>query len=125
MHNSFLKLVSALALVAALPMAASTHHHKTASTSSSHHTTSTQAGITTERATEIQTALIKQGYMSGEPTGKWDATSVAAMQKLQSENGWQTKFTPDARALIKLGLGSSSDETATNTASLVSTGGGL
>jgi hypothetical protein len=27
------------------------------------------------------------------------------MQKLQAENGWQSKITPDSRALIKLGLG--------------------
>jgi hypothetical protein len=58
-----------------------------------------------ERATEIQTALIKQGYLTGEPTGTWDAQTVSAMQKLQGDNGWQTKITPDARALIKLGLG--------------------
>ena len=58
-----------------------------------------------ERATEIQTALIKQGYLTGEPTGTWNAQSVAAMQKLQADNGWQTKITPDSRALIKLGLG--------------------
>jgi hypothetical protein len=59
----------------------------------------------TERATQIQTALIKQGYMTGEPTGTWDASTAAAMQKLQGDNGWQTKITPDSRALIKLGLG--------------------
>ena len=58
-----------------------------------------------ERTTEIQSALIKQGYMSGEPTGRWDDQTVSAMQKLQGENGWQTKITPDSRALIKLGLG--------------------
>jgi peptidoglycan hydrolase-like protein with peptidoglycan-binding domain len=58
-----------------------------------------------ERATQIQTALIKSGYLTGEPTGKWDSTSIAAMQKLQSDNGWQTKIVPDSRALIKLGLG--------------------
>jgi peptidoglycan hydrolase-like protein with peptidoglycan-binding domain len=58
-----------------------------------------------ERATEIQTALIKQGYLTGEPTGTWDAQTVSAMQKLQGDNGWQTKITPDSRALIKLGLG--------------------
>jgi hypothetical protein len=58
-----------------------------------------------ERATQIQTALIKQGYLSGEPTGAWDAQTVSAMQKLQGDNGWQTKITPDSRALIKLGLG--------------------
>jgi hypothetical protein len=27
------------------------------------------------------------------------------MQKLQGDNGWQTRITPDSRALIKLGLG--------------------
>jgi hypothetical protein len=27
------------------------------------------------------------------------------MQKVQSDNGWQTRITPDSRALIKLGLG--------------------
>jgi Putative peptidoglycan binding domain len=58
-----------------------------------------------ERATQIQTALIKRGYMTGEPTGTWDPQTIAAMQKLQGDNGWQTKITPDSRALIKLGLG--------------------
>ncbi|HSY37707.1 MAG TPA: peptidoglycan-binding protein [Acidobacteriaceae bacterium] len=58
-----------------------------------------------ERATQIQSALIKQGYLAGEPTGRWDDQSVSAMQKLQGDNGWQTKITPDSRALIKLGLG--------------------
>lgn len=58
-----------------------------------------------ERATQIQTALIKQGYLTGEPTGTWDAQTVSAMQKLQADNGWQSKVTPDSRALIKLGLG--------------------
>jgi peptidoglycan hydrolase-like protein with peptidoglycan-binding domain len=58
-----------------------------------------------ERATAIQQALIKSGYLTGEPSGKWDPESIAAMQKLQSDNGWQTKIMPDSRALIKLGLG--------------------
>ena len=59
----------------------------------------------TGRATEIQTALIKKGYLAGEPTGTWDSQTVSAMQKLQADNGWQSKVTPDSRALIKLGLG--------------------
>ena len=62
-------------------------------------------GIEPERATQIQNALIKAGYMTGSPTGVWDAQSEAAMQKLQADNGWQTKLVPDARAIIKLGLG--------------------
>jgi peptidoglycan hydrolase-like protein with peptidoglycan-binding domain len=66
------------------------------------------------RATEIQQALIKSGYMSGEPTGVWDAESAAAMQKLQADNGWQTRITPDSRALIKLGLGPQQDMVASS-----------
>ncbi len=63
------------------------------------------SGMEPARATEIQAALIRNGYLAGEPSGTWDAQSVAAMQKLQADNGWQSKITPDARALIKLGLG--------------------
>ena len=63
--------------------------------------------IDPERATQIQTALIKAGYMTGTPSGTWDAQTQAAMEKLQSDNGWQTKLVPDSRAIIKLGLGSS------------------
>ncbi len=64
-----------------------------------------QRGIDPERTTQIQSALIKQGYLTGEPTGKWDSVTQAALEKLQGDNGWQTKLTPDSRALIKLGLG--------------------
>ena len=64
-----------------------------------------QQGIEPERATEIQQALIREHYMSGEPSGKWDAASIAAMQKFQADQGWQTKLMPDSRALKKLGLG--------------------
>ena len=63
--------------------------------------------IDPERATQIQTALIKAGYLTGTPSGTWDAPTQAAMEKLQSDNGWQTKLVPDSRAIIKLGLGSS------------------
>ena len=62
-------------------------------------------GMSSDRATQIQSALIQHGYLSGEPTGTWDTASFSAMQKLQGDNGWQTKMVPDSRALIKLGLG--------------------
>jgi len=77
----------------------------------SSHATSHSAAVTmpTERATEIQTALIKQGYLKGDPTGAWDPQTVSAMEKLQADNGWQSRITPDARALIKLGLGPSTE----------------
>jgi hypothetical protein len=68
-----------------------------------------QQAIDSTRARQIQTALIREHYMQGEPTGAWDAVTQAAMQKYQAAQGWQSKTTPDSRALIKLGLGPSSD----------------
>ena len=64
-----------------------------------------QQGIDSARATEIQQALIREHYLTGEPTGQWDGATVSAMQKFQGDQGWQTKLTPDSRALKKLGLG--------------------
>ncbi len=64
-----------------------------------------QQAIEPERVTQIQQALIRERYMSGEPNGKWDATTQAAMQKYQADQGWQTRLMPDSRALKKLGLG--------------------
>ncbi len=64
-----------------------------------------QHGIDQERTLEIQQALVREHYLSGEPTGKWDQDTKDALVRLQAENGWQTKVTPDSRALIKLGLG--------------------
>jgi len=66
-----------------------------------------QKTIDDERATQIQSALIRAGYLTGEPSGHWDTQTQAAMEKLQAANGWQTKLVPDSRALIKLGLGPS------------------
>lgn len=66
-----------------------------------------QRGIDSDRATEIQTALIREKYLAGTPSGQWDADTEAAMQKYQADHGWQTKLTPDSRAIIMLGLGPS------------------
>jgi peptidoglycan hydrolase-like protein with peptidoglycan-binding domain len=64
-----------------------------------------QQAIEPERVTEIQQALIREHYLNGDADGKWDATTQAAMQKYQADQGWQTKLMPDSRALKKLGLG--------------------
>jgi len=64
-----------------------------------------QQAIEPERVTEIQQALIREHYLTGDANGKWDATTQAAMQKYQADNGWQTKLMPDSRAIKKLGLG--------------------
>ena len=66
-----------------------------------------QRAIDDQRATQIQTALIHSGYLTGTPSGHWDEQTEAAMTKLQADNGWQTKLVPDSRAIIKLGLGPS------------------
>lgn len=64
-----------------------------------------QQAIEPDRVTEIQQALIREHYLSSDANGKWDATTQAAMQKYQSDQGWQTRIMPDSRALKKLGLG--------------------
>ena len=105
-----LLLITALAVTPAV--ASRTHraptsgHHKASAKKAKHaHAVAGQRTIDPDRAREIQTALIRENYMSGSPSGQWDAESQAAMVKYQSDHGWQTKLTPDSRALIKLGLG--------------------
>ena len=68
-----------------------------------------QRGIDPDRAREIQQALIREHYLTGPASGQWDSTTEAAMQKFQADHGWQTRLTPDSRALIKLGLGPKED----------------
>jgi peptidoglycan hydrolase-like protein with peptidoglycan-binding domain len=114
------------AQAAAAPAKKSTHHtatHATATPTSAHKSKSSytkkgskrvpkkrgQQAIDSARAREIQQALIREHYMQGEPSGKWDSATQAAMQRYQADQGWQSKTTPDSRALIKLGLGPSHD----------------
>ncbi len=54
---------------------------------------------------EIQQALIREHYLSSDANGNWDATTQAAMQKYQTDHGWQSRLIPDSRALKQLGLG--------------------
>jgi hypothetical protein len=94
---------------------ATSHHsstHKTSAKSSKHTSKKTasarshgQRTIGEERTRQIQSALIREHYLSGDPSGVWDSQSKEAMMQYQEANGWQTKVTPDSRALIKLGLG--------------------
>ena len=64
-----------------------------------------QAAPTPERINEIQAALNKRGFYSGEPTGKWDDSSTESMKKFQSANGLNPTGKFDALTLQKLGLG--------------------
>jgi hypothetical protein len=105
-----------LSAALAVTPAFASRSHRTATAGPSHHKSSHgkrraahfvvgQRTIDSDRAREIQEALIRQNYMTGEPSGQWDTETQAAMQKYQADHGWQTKLTPDSRALIKLGLG--------------------
>jgi putative peptidoglycan binding protein len=64
-----------------------------------------QQAIDGERARQIQEALVREHYMSGQPSGTWDSETQAAMRRYQTDQGWQSKTVPDSRALIRLGLG--------------------
>jgi len=68
-----------------------------------------QKAIESERAQQIQEALIREHYLAGEPSGKWDDATQAALRRFQADQGWQSKSVPDSRALIKLGLGPNHD----------------
>ena len=89
----------------------SSNIHKTSAHQSSKHSSKksakshAQRSIAEDRTVQIQQALIREHYLAGEPTGIWDQGSKDAMTRFQADNGWQTKLTPDSRALIKLGLG--------------------
>lgn len=86
-----------------------------------------QQKIDAARATQIQEALIREKYLDGQATGVWDSRTEAAMQRYQADNGWQSKVTPDSRALIKLGLGPNHEsdlinlDTKTNGSAVAST----
>jgi len=106
-----LLLLSCLLAVAPPPTSAQTSSSATSTShkkKKSHKKTASKRGqqkIDPQRAREIQDALIREHYLNGKATGVWDDASQKAMQKFQADNGWQSKTTPDSRALIKLGLG--------------------
>ena len=61
---------------------------------------------TSDRVSEIQQALSKDGSYSGTPTGKWDDATVEATKKFQESHGLNPTGKLDAKTLQKLGLGS-------------------
>jgi hypothetical protein len=93
------------------PKTTSTHSTASKSKKSKKSTKSTakhthgQQKIDSQRTLQIQEALIREHYLDGKPTGVWNDETQQAMQRYQADNNWQSKTTPDARALIKLGLG--------------------
>jgi peptidoglycan hydrolase-like protein with peptidoglycan-binding domain len=59
-----------------------------------------------ERVNEIQQALIREGYLDGDPTGQWDSRTRDAMLRYQTMHGFPPTGLPEAKSLMKLGLGS-------------------
>jgi hypothetical protein len=57
------------------------------------------------RAEQIQQALAAAGYLHETPTGRWDSRTREAMKQYQQQNGFATTGLPDAKSLMKLGLG--------------------
>jgi murein L,D-transpeptidase YcbB/YkuD len=68
------------------------------------------SGISPERATEIQHALIKAGYMEGAATGQYDEITIQAMKQFQSANGLPGTGMPSAATLKKLGVSKRSND---------------
>jgi peptidoglycan hydrolase-like protein with peptidoglycan-binding domain len=65
-----------------------------------------QKAPTSDRISEIQAALAKDGSYQGTPSGKWDDDTAAAMRKFQSAHGLTASGKLDAPSLQRLGLGS-------------------
>lgn len=63
-----------------------------------------RVAIPPERVREIQTALIREGYLDGEPSGQYDRATVDAMTKYQQSNNFRSTGYPTAESLQKLGL---------------------
>ena len=59
-----------------------------------------------ERIQEIQQALSREGYYQGEANGQWDARTHDAMLRYQTDHGFPATGLPEAKSLMKLGLGS-------------------
>jgi len=65
-----------------------------------------QKAPTTDRISEIQNALARDGSFTGAPNGKWDDSTVASVKKFQTSHGLNPTGRLDAPTLQKLGLGS-------------------
>jgi len=104
-------LALALAVLLVAAPAFATRSHKsvtithTRSKKAKSHKLHGQQAIDSNRVTQIQQALIREHYLSGDANGQWDSTTQSAMQKYQADHGWQTRLLPDSRAIKSLGLG--------------------
>lgn len=67
-------------------------------------------GIPQERVTEIQTALIKAGFLDGPATGQYDDATVDAIKQYQGQNGMPQTGLPSAPFLKRLGVSKRSND---------------
>lgn len=58
-----------------------------------------------QRVQKIQKALIEAGELHQEPTGRWDDATRDAMKRYQEAHGFAPTGLPDAKSLMRMGLG--------------------
>jgi peptidoglycan hydrolase-like protein with peptidoglycan-binding domain len=58
-----------------------------------------------ERIQEIQQALAQAGYLVEQANGRWDDQTRDAMRRFQNDHGFPGTGLPEAKSLMKLGLG--------------------
>jgi Putative peptidoglycan binding domain len=82
-----------------------TTRHKVVAHRSTAYTRLAHMQMDPARVENIQRALISAGDLHGTPTGRWDAETREAMARYQTANGFGVTGLPDAKSLMKLGLG--------------------
>ena len=85
---------------------ASTATHKRRSHRRKRHHVTLPKQPAADRTEEIQSALERGGFYSGNPNGKWDGSTQEALRRFQTANGLPPTGKLDALSLQKLGLGS-------------------
>jgi len=65
----------------------------------------TRVHIQADRVRQIQQALAKAGVLHEDPNGLWDTATRDAMRQYQQQNGFTPTGLPEAKPLLKLGLG--------------------
>lgn len=59
-----------------------------------------------DRIDQIQQALARSGFYQGDPSGRWDRSTIEAMKNFQQARGLPATGKIDATSLQQLGLGS-------------------
>lgn len=85
---------------------ASTHKRRSRHRGKKRHHITLPKQPAADRTEEIQSALERGGFYSGNPNGKWDGGTQEALRRFQTANGLPPTGKLDALSLQKLGLGS-------------------